>query len=144
MARITNRDILDEFIMAFENGKPFTSSEKKLAGIQLSQLRKTVKQYLEDAEIETDLSINEIIMDEIKYAVMSNKKFRRIASLGYDILGESIDFWEKRRKILEKKANQKENKKLEKLDEICYNTSIVNDTSPRKPKWLGNDDDDDW
>lgn len=141
MARITNRDILDEFIMAFENGKPFTSSEKKLAGIQLSQLRKTVKQYLEDAKIETDLSINEIIMDEIKYAVMSDKKFRRVASLGYDILGESIEFWEKRRKIIKKRANQKESKKVEKLDEKCYNTSIVNDTSPRKPKWLGNDDD---
>jgi hypothetical protein len=146
MTKIKNRDITDRFIAAFEQGKPFTPSEKRMIGIKLSHLRKSVNQYIEDNAVETELSVNEMIMDAIEYSVMIGMKFRSIASLGYDVLPKSIEYWKKRR-VLEEHQNtesmqQEENynqikeKVIDKGIEESYNKS---NNKPKTPSWLNVD-----
>src|SRR5699024_4297511 len=65
-----SRDIMDLFVEKFEGDKPFTPSQHRMNGIKLSQLRKNVKRYIEDNNIETNLSVNEIIIDTIEYSSM--------------------------------------------------------------------------
>lgn len=139
---ITNRDVTDAFIEAFEGNKPFTPSEKRLMGIKLTQLRKSVKEFLKDNEIDTKLSINEIIMQSLEYAVITGKRYRSISSLGYETLRESIEFWDKRRKLAETSAIKKESKKLEKVIDKSYNDNTVEKQqfTKRKPKWLGDEE----
>ena len=104
MTRIKNRDITDRFIEAFENDKPYTPSEKRMMGIKLSQLKKNIKAHIESTGRQTDLSVEQIIMDTIEYSVMTRKPFRSIASLGFEVLDQSLDYWEKRRKLEEFKT----------------------------------------
>jgi len=141
MAKITNREITDKFILYFEGDKPFTPSEKRMLGIKLAQLKKNVKQHIEDNNIQTDLSIPEVIMDIIEYSKMMGYNFRSIASLGYNVLGESINYWQKRRKIeaskqLKNYSNQNENNSVAKVIDIEYNKT---NTKDRAPKWMKND-----
>lgn len=142
--KFTSRDITDRFILYFEGDKPFTPSEKRLMGIKLSQLRKSVKQYIEDNQIETNLSVNEIIMDCIEYSKMMGYKFRSIASLGYNVLGDSIRYWEKRRKLMaiheeEKNQlmsyNQNDDNSVAKVISHEYNKT---NNRERSPKWMKN------
>ncbi|AKA61508.1 hypothetical protein CPT_Stahl80 [Bacillus phage Stahl] len=105
---IKNKDVTDLFIKTFEHGQPFTPSEKRRMGIMLAQLRKTVNKYLEENNIETDLSTNEIIINTIKYSQMTGKRFRSIGSLGYDVLPESLKYWKGRAVAEEIKAHEKE------------------------------------
>lgn len=107
MKRITNRMITDRFIAAFEKDKPYTPSEKRLMGIKLANLKKNIKEHLESTGRETDLSVEQIIMDAIEYSVMLNKPYRSIASLGYEVLEPSLNYWEKRR-ALEKMQQEKQ------------------------------------
>jgi len=143
--KFTSRDITDRFILYFEGDTPFTPSEKRMMGIKLSQLRKNVKQFIEDNQIETELSVNEIIMDIIEYSNMMGYKFRSIASLGFNVLGESIKYWEKRRKLIaireEEKnqllsSNQNENNTVAKVITPAYNET---NNRERSPKWMKND-----
>lgn len=97
--KITNKMITDRFIAAFEKGKPFTPSEKRMMGIKLAQLKKSIKAHLESTGRQTDLSIEQIIMDGVEYGVMINAPWRSIASVGYNTLDPSLDYWEKRRKM---------------------------------------------
>ena len=146
MARITNKEILSYFIECFEGDKPFTPSEHRMNGIKLAQLKKNVKAYITDNDVETDKSVEQIILDAIKYAKMIGMKFRSVASLGYDILPKSIEFWKKREKLLEKKEKElkekekNEEKTLEKVIEKSYNNNIVKEQVKRKPKWFGQED----
>ena len=107
-----HQEILTKFIETFENGKPFTSSEIRMNGIKLSQLKKTVKEYILKAGIETDKPVEVIIWQEIDYCSMMGFKFRSIASLGYQVLGESIRYWEKREKTLQQLEEEKEKEKM--------------------------------
>ncbi|MEM5838901.1 hypothetical protein [Bacillus sp. LMB3902] len=140
--KFNSRHILDKFILYFEGDKPFTPSEKRMLGIKLSQLRKNVKDYIESNNIETDLSINEIIMDTIEYSKMMNYNFRSIASLGYNVLGDSIKYWRKRREIIAMK--EKENDKFHNQNDhysvdkvITYEYNKINSRN-RSPKWMNN------
>jgi hypothetical protein len=107
MPRITNRMITDRWIEAFEKGKPFTPSEKRMMGIKLAQLKKNIKKHIEATGRITDLSVEQIIVDALEFSVMTNKPYRSIASLGYEILDPSLDYWEKRRKLEEAKEDQR-------------------------------------
>lgn len=138
MKKYNSRDITDRFIQVFERDKPFTPSQKRMMGIQLSQLRKSVKQYIEDNNIETNLPVNNIIMDAIEYSSMAGCNFRSIASLGYDVLGESIEYWEKRRKLL-KGREEKENKDDLELSADHNDVKVVNKAAKnnnKTPKWM--------
>ncbi|WP_257064247.1 hypothetical protein [Priestia megaterium] len=144
MARITNRMILDLFIQYFEGEKKFTPSENKMNGIKLSQLRKSVKKYIEDNNIETDLSVEQIIIDTIEYSAMIGMKFRSIASLGYSVLGDSINYWVKRREVeimkqeestILQNSNQNDEKIVAK--DITSEYNKINNRE-RSPKWMNN------
>lgn len=144
MTKITNRDITDKFILYFEGNQPFTPSDKRMMGIKLTQLRKNVTQYIEENNIETDLSVNEIIMDIIEYSKMMNMNFRSIASLGFNVLGESIEYWKRRRKIMAQKEqeridnnlyNQNEQESVAKVIKPEYNET---NNKKRSPKWMKN------
>jgi len=130
-----SRDIMDLFVEKFEGDKPFTPSQHRMNGIKLSQLRKNVKQYIEDNNIETNLSVNEIIIDIIEYSSMIGMKFRSIASLGYEVLPESIEYWKKRRSILKDYNKDKEKDDIKVIKE--------SDNTKRKrsnrPKWLNDE-----
>lgn len=145
MTKITNRDITDKFILYFEGNEPFTPSDKRMMGIKLAQLRKNVSQYIEENNIETNLSVNEIIMDCIEYSKMIDMKFRSIASLGYGVLGESIEYWKKRRRIMAIKEQEKDDKDFYNQSEHKDVAKVIapeyNDTNSRKrsPKWMNND-----
>lgn len=141
--KITNRMITDRFIAAFERGKPFTPSEKRMLGIKLAQLKKSVKQHIEDTGRQTNLSIEQIIMDCLEYSVMVNKPFRSIASLGFEVLDPSIDYWEKRRKLEDIKketeiqeakqfVNQENAPKQEKPEPQHQKSNV--------PAWMSNDE----
>ena len=140
---IKNKDVTDLFIQTFENGKPFTPSEKKKMGIMLAQLRKSVKQYLEENNIETDLAPNEIIVNIIKYSKMTGKKFRSIGSLGFDVMGESITYWQNR--AIAEQVRAEQNKPSEEFDiyspkqkEIIENNGSngYNKNKKKKLNWL--------
>lgn len=133
MSKITNRNITDRFIEAFEGDTPFTPSDKRMMGIKLTHLRKSVDAFIKENDIETELSTNEIIMDVIEYSVLSGFKFRSIASLGYQVLPDSIQYWKKRRKIMESMSNQKEENKIDEVIIKSYN-EVRNKTN--SPKWL--------
>ena len=137
MTKITNRNLTDRFIELFEDhDKPFTPSEKRMNGIKLAQLRKNVSSYLEENKIETDLSVNEIIMDCMEYSSVIGMKFKSMASLGFDVLPESIEYWKKRRKVekvLKERSNQKENNNIDVVIDKSYN-KINQKRQP--PKWL--------
>lgn len=139
--KYNSKDIMDKFVSYFEGDKPFTPSQHRMNGIKLSQLRKNVKQYLEDNSIQTDLTINEIIMEIIEYSQMMGYQFRSIASLGFDVLGESIEYWQKRREIMakkekEKESNENEHQRVEKVIKESYNEF---NNKNRTPKWMNTD-----
>lgn len=151
MPRITNRMITDRFIAAFEGNKPFTPSEKRMMGIKLAQLKKNIKAHIESTGRQTELSIEQIIMDTLEFSVMTKKPYRSIASLGYEALDPSLDYWEKRRKLeamkkqdeieetkqyiqKEKFYNQKEEKSVDSGIGTSYNKTIPN----RSPAWMNN------
>lgn len=142
--RITNRMILDLFVQYFEGNKKFTPSEHRMNGIKLSQLRKNVKKYIEDNNIQTNLTVEEIIIDTIEYSKMIGMKFRSVASLGYNVLGDSINYWAKRREVEAIKQeessvshfyNQNEQQTVEKVITCEYNK--INNRE-RSPKWMNN------
>ena len=149
MPRITNLNITDRFIEAFEGDQPFTPSEKRMLGIKLSHLKKNIKQHLASTGRITDLSVEQIILDAIEYSVMTNMKFRSIASLGYNVLDPSIDYWEKRRKLesLNDDApqinhsiqtddfyTQNDEKSVDEVVKESYNK----DKPKRTPSWMNN------
>lgn len=104
-------EIVTKFHETFENGQPFTSSEFRMNSIKLTNLKKTVKTYLVSANIETEKSVEQIIWEAIDYAAMKGMKFRSIASLGYGILKESINYWAKREAMIEKIKEEEEKEK---------------------------------
>lgn len=146
--RITNKDIHDLFIKYFEGNKPFTPSEKRMNGIKITQLRKNVKQYIADNEIDTDLSINEMIIDIIKYSNMLNFKFRSVASLGYDVMPKSIAYWQKRRKVLAEQENNAPSPNQQEAginqsnqqEQDINNSGMKNSYKNKQPKWMNNDE----
>lgn len=152
MPKIKNRDITDRWIAAFEKGKPFTPSELRMMGIKLAQLKKNIKAHIESTGRQTELPVEQIIMDAIEFSVMTNKPYRSIASLGYEVLDPSIDYWEKRRKLESIKQeeeitqtkqyiqnenyyNQNEEKSVEQVRNESYNKGTTNNS----PAWMKNE-----
>jgi hypothetical protein len=137
LARITNRDITDSFIKKFEGDKPFTQGEKRMMGIYLSKtLKKDVKQYIEDNNVVTDLSVEAIIMDAIEYASMMGWKMRVMASLGYDCLPKSLEYWKIRRRSEQHNLNKVEEilpESIVKYGNTDYNKDKVKEQTPA---WL--------
>lgn len=146
--------ITDRWIAAFEKDKPFTPSEKRMMGIKLAQLKKNIKSHLDTTGRKTDLSVEQIIMDTIEFSIMTNKPYRSIASLGYEILDPSLDYWEKRRKLeaikkeseitetkqyiqKEKYYNQNDKINDDKVIKESYNKSTQTNHSPA---WMRNDE----
>lgn len=144
--------ITDRWIAAFEKGKPFTPSELRMMGIKLAQLKKSIKAHIEATGRQTELSVEQIILDGIEFGVMTNSPWRSIASIGYNTLDPSLDYWEKRRKLeamkkeedieatqqyvqKEKLYNQKEEKVMDRVIETSYNKDI-----PNTPAWMNNND----
>lgn len=141
--RITNKQITDLFIEKFEKNIPFTPSDKRMMGIKLAQLKKNYKKMIDDGLIISDQSIEELIIDAIEYHAMIGKTFRSIASLGFGDVNEPINYWKKRRKLMEQKAseeetihNQSDEKPVEKVMEVDYDKII----KQKQPKWMGNGD----
>ncbi len=118
MARITQKEIINHFYATFDDGTVMTQSEKnqnyKMQAFKLKNLRKSVKTYIEEAKIETDKSVDQIIMDAITYAGMTGCKFKSIASIGYDVLPKSIDYWKRIEYKVKKAEEEKEQKEKEK------------------------------
>lgn len=151
MPKIKNRDITDRFIEVFENGKPFTPSEKRMMGIKLAQLKKNIKAHIEATGRQTDLSVEQIIMNAIEYAVMTRKTFRSIASLGFEILDESLDYWEKRSKLEEVHKEKVSDSNGYNMQQVNYydqnkekTVDVVMDKSYNKsnnsPAWMNNNE----
>ena len=145
---IRHANVVGLFIETFENGKPFTPSEKRMMGINLSHVKKDVQRMLDDGELVSNKGVYEIIYDAIIYAKMVGKKWRKVSSLGYGIIPESERYWEKRKEVEarqeELKREEEEKKKLEekynnkKVDDVIdigYNNNIER---RKKPKWLTN------
>ena len=130
--------ITDRFIAVFEKDKPYTPSEKRLMGIKLTNLKKNIKAHLESTGRKTDLSVEQIIMDAIEYSAMLNKPYRSIASLGYEVLEPSLNYWEKRR-ALEKMQEEKKVQQVESTTESkTANTVEERNYSKDKqtPAWM--------
>lgn len=135
MARITNREITNLFISKFEQGRPFTPSENKMNGIKLAALKKTIKKFIEENNIETDLSVEQIIIDGIEFGAMKGMRYRSISSIGYQDLLPSIEFWKKRRMMEENKVEENKNNSQESI--VIYgNTSYNEDKVKQPPSWL--------
>ncbi|QJT70376.1 hypothetical protein [Microcystis phage MaeS] len=142
--KITNRMITDRWIAAFEKGKPFSPPEKRMMGIKLAQLKKSVKEHLESTGRQTSLSVEQIIIDCLEYSVMLNKPFRSIASLGYEVLEPSLDYWQKRRK-LDEIAKEKQIEDAQTMIDQVNNSPVPTPQEPVKPKvnvpaWMKNDE----
>lgn len=147
MARILHKDILEHFLETFMPDKVLTSSEYKMQSIKLSQLKKSVKKYIEEADIKTDKSAEKIIMEAITYAGMSGRRFTSIASIGYDILPKSIAYWAKMdllKKKKEEEAKEKEKQLAEatKQEEAAMKNNAKMSTVKKVPKWMNLSDDD--
>lgn len=149
MPKITNRMITDRWIAAFQKDKPFSPSEKRMMGIKLAQLKKSIKKHIEETGRQTDLSVEQIVMDTLEYSVMTNRPYRSIASLGYEVLEPSLDYWEKRRKLEGIKREEEVSKAKEEIN--SHNSNVVNsnkvdlEDSYKKPKdntpsWMNNND----
>lgn len=136
--------ITDRFIAAFERGKPFTPSEKRMMGIKLAQLKKSIKEHLETTGRQTDLSIEQIIADCLEYSIMTNKPFRSIASLGYEVLDPSIEYWEKRRKldIIAKESAKQETENFIDVETNSKPQPVpeVYTPKPTVPAWMNNNE----
>lgn len=154
MPRIKNKDITDRWIAAFEKGDPFTPSEKRMMGIKLAQLKKNIKAHIESTGRQTDLSVEQIIIDGIEFGVMTNQPWRSIASIGYKTLDPSMDYWEKRRKLeadqkvheadqakqyiqTENNYNQNSEKSIEQVITPSYNKGTNKNNSP---SWMNNNE----
>jgi hypothetical protein len=145
VAKITGRMITDRWIAAFEKEKPYTPSEKRLMGIKLSQLKKNIKAHVESTGRQTDLSIEQIIMDALEFSVMTKKPYRSIASLGYEVLDPSLDYWDKRRKLESLKKEEEVNQTQycvdkEKCPDEVIKNSHNNDIPNQTPTWLNVED----
>lgn len=143
MARILHKDILEHFINTFMSDKVLTSSEYRMQSIKLSQLKKTVKKYIDEAGINTDKSVEKIIMEAITFAGMSGRKFTSIASIGYDILPKSIAYWAKMDMLTKQKEEEVKNKANSTASEQEVKAAENNErmAETRKlPKWLQIDD----
>lgn len=145
MARITQKEILSHFFETFDGDKVRTSSEYKQQAFRLKNLKKVVKEYIEEAGIKTDKSVEKIIYEAITFAGMQGRKFTSIASIGYDVLPKSIAYWvkmEEYQKQLEEKAKQKE--KEESLATVLEQKAIDNNQqlqqTKKVPKWFTNDE----
>lgn len=145
MARITQKEILGHFFETFDDGKVRTSSEYKQQAFRLKNLKKVVKDYIEESGIKTDKSVEKIIMEAITYAGMQGRKFTSIASIGYDILPKSIAYWMKMdeyTKKLEEKAKQKEKEQAlaTKEEQKALDNNKQLQETRKVPKWLSIDD----
>jgi len=137
MVKIKNRDITDLFIQKFEGDKPFTQPEKRMMGIYLSRtLKKDVKKYIEENNVETDLTVEQIIMDTIEYCAMMGWKIRVMASLGYECLPKSIEYWKVRRRQEQHNLNKNENISAETV--VNYGNTNYNKDKVKEqtPAWL--------
>lgn len=136
MAKIKNRDITDFFIKKFEGDEKFTQPQKRMMGIQLSKLKKDVKAYLEENKVETDLTVEEIIMDIIEYCSMMGWKMRVVASLGYDCFPKSLEYWKVRRRQEQHNLNKSENISTETI--VNYGNTNYNKDKVKEqtPSWL--------
>lgn len=118
MARITQKQIINHFYETFDDGTVMTQSEKnqnyKMQAFKLKNLRKSVKTYIEEAKIETNKSVDQIILDAITYAGMTGCRFKSIASIGYDVLPKSIEYWKRIEYKMEKAKEEAEKKEKEK------------------------------
>ena len=142
MARITNKDVLTHFYETFGiNAKALTKSQHSVNGARLKNLRKLVTEYVENNNIETDKSVNEIIIGVIDYSKIVGKKFKSISSLGYSVLPESIIYW-KNKEMQQSKPEPQETEELnDKLDkQIAKNNEQLSSTR-KTLKWLEDSDD---
>ena len=149
MARITQKEIISHFYATFDDGTVMTQSEKnqnyKMQVFKLKNLRKSVKTYIEEAKIETNKSVDQIIMDAITYAGMTGCKFKSIASIGYDVLPKSIDYWKRIEFKLEKAKEEAEQKEKEKaiaseLDKKVEEHNKKLATTHKVPSWMNLDE----
>ena len=145
MARITQKEILSHFFETFDGDKVRTSSEYKQQAFRLKNLKKVVKEYIEEAWIKTDKSVEKIILEAITFAGMQGRKFTSIASIGYDVLPKSIAYWAKMEEVtkqLEEKAKQKE--KEESLATELEQKAIENNKqlqqTKKVPLWFMDDE----
>lgn len=141
----TQKEILAHFFATFFENETLTksqyNSQYKFQAIKLKNLKGVVKEYLEQSEIETDKSVEQIIMDAITYAGMSGCKFKSIASIGYDTLPKSIEYWKRmelKMQKLEEEAKKKEKEKelASELDKkVAESNKRMADTR-KVPSWL--------
>ena len=77
-------------------------------------MKKVVKSYIVENNIDTEKTVEHIIWECIQYASMKGMKFKSPASLGYSILPESINYWIKHEQaVAKKKAEEEEAARLE-------------------------------
>ena len=148
MARIKQAEIIEHFKNTFVTDVMTDSEYKqwyKMQAFKLKNLRKVVKNYIEESGIKTDKSVDEIIMQAITYGGMCGCKWNTIASVGYKMLPKSITYWakmEEYQKQLEEKAKQKE--KEESFATVVEQKAIENNQQMQQtkkvPKWFTNMD----
>lgn len=143
MAKPKHKEIIEHFIQTFRSEDTLTPSEYKMLSIKLSGLKKTVKTFLVENNIDTDKSVEEIIWETIDYCALTGKKFKSIASLGYSDLPKSIEYWKKRELFMQQKEEEEKQKQKQTEDEKKLEKMVAENMEKRKqkkvPKWLMDD-----
>ena len=140
--KITHKEILTHFIETFyDDDEVLTGSEYRMLSIKLSSLKKTVRKYLEDANISTNKSVEQIILECIDYSAICGKKLKSVSSMGYEVLGKSIKYWEKQEQLEEQKQKEKERKEKESEEEKLIKELQERNNKRRSerkkvPKWF--------
>ena len=142
MPKITNRDVLTHFYKTFDiNAKTLTKSQHSVNGARLKNLRKLVEEYIENNNISTDKSVNEIIIQVIDYSKIVGKQFKSISSLGYDVLPKSIIYWKKKETLENTQGPQELEELNDKLDQQIARNNENLSTNKKLPSWLDDSED---
>lgn len=144
MARIKQAEIIEHFKNTFVTNVMTDSEYKqwyKMQAFKLKNLKKVVKNYIEEANIKTEKSVEEIIMEAITYGGMMGCKWNTIASVGYKMLPKSIEYWQRMElkvKKLEEEAKQKEKEQAlatKEEQKALENNKQLQETR-KIPKWM--------
>lgn len=139
-----HKELIQFFLQTFLPEATLTGSEYKMISIKMSNVKKVVKSYIVENNIDTEKTVEHIIWECIQYASMKGMKFKSPASLGYSILPESINYWIKHEQaVAKKKAEEEEAKRLSEEEERLAKL-VAENMEKRKgrktPKWMIDDD----
>ena len=138
-----HKELIEFFLQTFLPDTRLTGSEYKMVSIKMSNVKKVVKAFIVENNIETEKTTEHIIWECIQYASMKGMKLRSPASLGYAVLNESINYWKKHEEMLarkeeEEKQEQKQTEEEERLAKLVEE-NMKKRQGKKVPKWMLDD-----